>query len=121
MLGSFQREDTHAAANSRVWLCLLLPLLFLYDPFLTTAAPSGGLSVSHHASYRATVASSELLKCRNSDGHNPVAVADGGPFKVLALLLPHPQPSVRYDNPENPSPADRFLSGNLWFRPPPAA
>jgi hypothetical protein len=121
MLGSFQRDETRSVAKSRVWLCLLLPLLLLYDPFLTTAGPSSSVSVSHHASYRATVASSELLKFRNSDGHELIAVADLGLLEALTLLKPHLHPSARYENPEDPSPPDRFISGNLWVRPPPVA
>src|SRR5271165_5685736 len=40
--------------------CIVLALLFLYNPYLVGPCASGSLNVEHPASHRATVGSSEL-------------------------------------------------------------
>jgi len=49
-----------AVSNRYAWVCLLLVLLLLYNPFLMAPGSDGGLNVRHPASNRATVGSSEL-------------------------------------------------------------
>src|SRR5215467_7667580 len=47
-------------SSSRILLCVLLACLFLYNPFQAAGHDHGSLMVCHPASYRATVASSEV-------------------------------------------------------------
>lgn len=107
--------------RKRVWVCLLLPLLFLCNPFLMTPESASGLSLLHPPSYRATVASSELLRFKNPDNLAASTIADCKEFEGFFLVQPHPQPSGIRVNTEVLLPTSHFLSGNLWFRPPPAA
>ena len=107
------------SARKHMWLCLLLPLLFLCNPFLSTAGYNGNLSLLHPPSYRATVASAELLKFKNPDNLSASATADCQAF--VGFLLPQPQMSLPRVSAEEFLPADFLFSGNVWFRPPPAA
>jgi hypothetical protein len=105
----------------RSWLCLLLVVTFLFNPFLAASTHTLGTIVNHLPSFRATVASSELLKfapqqkigqltspeCElpSWSGLSPLTL-DG-----LALLIETKVPA-----------AARYASfGNIWFRPPPMA
>jgi hypothetical protein len=112
--------DRRTSASKYVWVCLLLPLLFLCNPFLLTPAESaGGLSMLHPPSYRATVASSELLKFKNPEHLDTSTIADCKEFvgfQLFQLQLSAPRVSA-----EELLPAVHSLSGNVWFRPPPAA
>jgi hypothetical protein len=121
MLETEQPADISRAARNHAWVCLLLSVLFLYNPFLAMQGSSGALSVGHRPSYRATVASSELLKFEKTESRETMAIADVNLFQAFILLQPQLQSSARHDNTEDLHPADHFLSGNLWFRPPPAA
>jgi hypothetical protein len=112
--------------RARAWhaaLCLLLAVLFLYNPFFTVHDVSGVLQVRHPLSYRATVASSELRRS-TIDPAKPLIPATG----VLAAqtFLAAPPPPQR-------APAfpiylqDDFVAGpqqvvfeSIRFRPPPA-
>ena len=103
------------------FLCLLLALTFLYNPFLGATSPVEYPSISHPPSFRATVASSELLKFKSKeDGEVQVFHSD-----EVVLLSRATAPHV--DNFESLEIEDgpffnRVLSvGNLWFRPPPVA
>jgi len=121
MFRSLQRGDPQAATKNHAWICLLLPLLLLCNPFLTTSDSSGALSLRHPPSYRATVASSGLQKFKGQESRETIAIAERDLAAGFALLQPQLQPSADNGDTEGPRPADRFLSGNLWFRPPPAA
>jgi hypothetical protein len=121
MFRSPQHGDPQAATKNHAWMCLLLPLLLLCNPFSAKSESSGALSLRHPPSYRATVASSELQKFERQESREAIAIADRDLLGGFALLLPQLQPSAEYGDTEVPRPADRFLSGNLWFRPPPAA
>src|SRR5438034_2651707 len=44
----------------QIFTCMLVVGLFLYNPFLAINKASGNLTVCHPASYRGTIASSEL-------------------------------------------------------------
>ena len=102
-------------------MCLLLSLLFLYNPFLATQGSSGELAVGHRPSYRATVASSELLKSENPGSREAVAILAGDLSEESVLLQPQLQSFSEHRDTESPHAVDQFLAGNLWFRPPPAA
>jgi hypothetical protein len=121
MLGSPQSADISFVTKKHAWVCLLLSVLFLYNPFLAMQGSSGALSVGHRPSYRATVASSELLKFEKTESRETFAIADVNLLQAFILLQPQLPSSAEHDNIEDLHPADQFLSGNLWFRPPPAA
>jgi hypothetical protein len=108
-----------SGAKRHAWVCLLLALLFLYNPYLSAPASAGGLKVQHQASHRATVGSSELEKYSSpssSDAHLFVAVFFE---KVISLLPSNNSRSSLHQSSELP-PSQQFLSESLWFRPPPA-
>ena len=111
--------DRRPSARKHVWVCLLLPMLFLCNPFLLTPETANGLSVLHPPSYRATVASSELLKFKNPDNLDASIAVDCKEFE--GFLLFQPQLSAPQVNAEEFLQAFQSLSGNVWFRPPPAA
>lgn len=100
-------------------LCLLLAFSFLYNPFMAAAASGGGLNVSHAASYRATVAASELQQLAPMDDGNAAFVSsfffvvDAGP------VLPEPLSQVLLSSALELSAPQPIFSSNLWFRPPP--
>jgi hypothetical protein len=77
------------------------------------------MSLRHPPSYRATLASSELLKFKNPDNLDALTVADCKEFE--GFLLFQPQLFAPRVNAEELLPAVHSLSGNVWFRPPPAA
>jgi len=113
-------EDSWVIHKKRAWVCLLLSVLFLYNPFLAMQGSSGALSVGHPPSYRATVASSELLKFENSKNPTVIAIADVDLSATFILIPPQPRPPAVHGDAEILHGTDQFLSGKLWFRPPPA-
>jgi hypothetical protein len=114
-----QSGNARAAVRRRVFVCLLLGLLFLFNPFLLTPQSACGLSLLHPPSYRATVASAELLKFKNPD--NPDASISVDCEEIEGFLLAHPQTSAPQVGAEEFFSPGPLLSGNVWFRPPPAA
>jgi hypothetical protein len=98
----------------------LLAGLFLYNPFLALGRSSGKTAVCHPASYRGTIASSEL------EQFTP-------PNRGVAALLPDPdaaQVLIRYLDANHSTPPhfaelkdvrtpQTGFSSSLWFRPPP--
>ena len=118
---SAQSADISYVAKKRAWLCLLLALLFLYNPFLVAGKSTCELSVAHPPSYRATVASSELLKFENPGSRQVIAIADVELFEALSLFQPQLRSSAGRCDTEDLTPVDQSFSSNLWFRPPPAA
>jgi hypothetical protein len=121
MLESSQSADISCVTKKDAWVCLLLFIVLLYNPFLAAQGSSGALSVGHPASYRATVASSELLKSENPESSKTIAIADGDLLGGFTLLQPQLQTSAGRGDTDDLHTADPFLSGNLWFRPPPTA
>lgn len=105
--------------KARHFVCLFLALTFLYNPFLAACSFSSGLSVSHLPSFRATVASSELLKFK------PLEKLVSLVLSVLDFsrhsYIEAPQENTSFPVFMEPTPRQGLLSftGNLWFRPPP--
>ena len=119
MSEAIQSADTHSAMSRPVFVCLLLGLLFLFNPFLLTPECASGPSLLHPPSYRATVASAELLKFQSPDNLSASVFTDCK--EVEGFLLPQPQTSTPRINAEELLPPSRLLSSNVWYRPPPAA
>jgi hypothetical protein len=99
-------------------LCIVLALLFLYNPFVV-ASPSGTLTVQHTPSYRATIASSELQNFSPIEPSRIFAIAI---VLVFAWLLCSARVHFgrlgrTLDVVASPC---RLMSSSLWFRPPPS-
>ncbi len=121
MLKLAESADIPRTAKGHAWVCMLLPILLLCNPFLATPESSGVLAVHHRPSYRATVASAELLKFKNAESREAVAIVDLDLFEAFTLLQPQMQWPAGHGETADLHSADQFLSGDLWFRPPPAA
>jgi hypothetical protein len=113
------RPSLQNSAPLYIFVCLLLALSFLFNPYLFAGGSEGGLNVRHHASYRATVGSSELEKC------SPPVSQDSREFvahfvvSFLSVLPDAPLRSHLLSSLEFPLGRELFCA-NLWFRPPPA-
>lgn len=105
----------------RVLICVLLMGLFLYNPFLAVGRASGTLTVCHPASYRGTVASSELERFTAPNSGVAAFLPDAG---ALQTLIPRLATTVseprRYVEVEVVATPQTGFSASLWFRPPPA-
>jgi len=112
----------HALAASRqhVWVCLLLTILLLYNPFLAALGSAASLTVHHTGSYRATVGSSEMQQFVSAAGQDLFDFADSAPMQSYHLV-----PVLSGLNfiavPPKLGIAQQFLCASLWFRPPPAS
>ncbi|MBS1841952.1 MAG: hypothetical protein JSS69_16280 [Acidobacteria bacterium] len=108
-------------AQGRAWLCLILAISFLFNPFFAISSSSFGTIVSHLPSFRATAASLELLKFAPREKAPDLLLVESG--------LPAEFAGTRPDIGEFASTGDtqefsiplNFLVGSIWFRPPPAA
>jgi hypothetical protein len=106
-------------AKRDAWVCLLLALLFLYNPYLSAPASAGGLNVKHSASHRATVGSSELEKYSSPSTPNAYLYVAVFFENVISSLPSNSSLSLLPQSAELP-PSHQFLCASLWFRPPPA-
>jgi hypothetical protein len=102
----------------RVWICVLLVGLLLYNPFAAVTSASNGLAYQALARHRASVGASEMQH-----------------FAPVEAQSVHVDVSVRTPMGELPAPREeaRLESGrvhlplllegmtSLWFRPPPRA
>jgi len=101
-----------------VAVCLLLAVLFLYNPFFTIYGSSGVRSVDHPLSFRGTVASSELRRSLVTQVQPKIDALDEAPLD--ALMRPGACCPNLVALPDEPlrSTQEAFLE-SLWFRPPP--
>jgi hypothetical protein len=116
------------ASGTRVWhvgVCLLLGVLFLYNPFFTVHDASGNLQVRHPLSYRATTASSELRRCTFDPARPLIPTSGVLEAKTFGACVPParigPVSSSEQQQPPDFSPAEpqQVVLEGLWFRPPP--
>jgi hypothetical protein len=108
-----------AVSSRQAWVCVVLVLLLLYNPFLMTSRSDGGLNVRHPASNRATVGSSELQH------FSPIAGKDRGrlPDLAVAEVFAAPPSSAgegSFGAEQTFLPSSQFPPASLWFRPPPS-
>jgi hypothetical protein len=103
------------------WLCLLLAISFLFNPFLAASSSSFGPTVSHLPSFRATVASSELLKFTPKEKVGELTVSDCDVASECRFPVPLSDASTRLGEAEEPAAALYSPVGFVWFRPPPVA
>jgi hypothetical protein len=119
MAGAIQTRFTLVSLGARSVLCLLLAVLFLYNPYMTAPGTPGKLSVAHQTSYRATLAASELQQFSAPDGPVDTVFAEAwlDAFQPdcndLAFAFVHPTNDAFSHL--------QFLCASLWFRPPPVA
>ena len=107
--------------RARDWLCLLVAVTFLYNPFLAASLSYNGLSVCHLPSFRATVAHSELLKFKPKELNDRLAAPECELQGQSRLPLLYVKTSTLQVDAGEPLPARYLPVGNLWFRPPPVA
>jgi hypothetical protein len=105
----------------RSWLCLLLAISFLFNPFLAVSASTLGTIVSHLPSFRSTVASSELLKFAPQQKIGEQASPE---CELPSWFEPYILPQIalrQFGKTERSASVLYAPSGNVWFRPPPVA
>jgi hypothetical protein len=104
--------------KTRIFICITLVLLFLYNPFLGMASSGAGLNIRHSASYRATVGASELQHFSPTNARKVFAI----PLVALLAWFELPtKSSASYPVELSPRPqyVSQCLCADLWFRPPP--
>jgi hypothetical protein len=101
-------------------ICFALIILLIHNPYLVAPAMAGGLHVSHLPSYRATIAASELQHFTPSPAQHAVIVQAGPRSSDLDPLQPDGR-QPRFTSSQVVSRPQRFLSADLWFRPPPVS
>jgi len=100
-------------------LCIVLALLFLYNPYLTGPSASGSLDVGHPASHRATVGSSEFLHFTAPDRVSGAVTLEAHVDIVRPATRALRRTLISLQ--QEPLPSQNLLCASLWFRPPPAA
>jgi hypothetical protein len=103
----------------KAFLCLLLAMLLLYNPFVSLLHSGGPVSVNHHARNRATVGACELQHYAPVSNQTTVRVSAA----EYSLVIPPDTVASEFSS------ADPLLlvrricgtgfSSSLWFRPPP--
>ena len=104
----------------RVFVCVTLAILFLYNPYATLASPSGKLNVQRSLSYRATLGSSELQHFSPPDARKIFLI----PIAVATTWLESPVNFLAGQAAEVSTDhlcAYQLVCADLWFRPPPAS
>jgi|SRR5882724_809445 len=99
-------------------LCLLLAVLFLYNPFFTIYGSPSGLSFRHPLSVRGTLASSELRRSLVKEVKPNIETPQEADLGHLEFSVAS---EIRTFVPREESfvPKQEILSASLWFRPPP--
>ncbi len=106
--------------SGRGWLCLLLAITFLYNPFLAASSWNSGQSVSHLPSFRATVASSELLRFKPKEKFESLSAPELEVVRTSIVSVPEPNAIREIVEAPEPTALQVFREGNLWFRLPPS-
>jgi hypothetical protein len=101
-------------------VCLVLAVLFLYNPFFTIYSSSGVPAVRHPPSYRGTVASSELRRSVVKQVQPKIDATEEAIFDAVTLPETAYRDSVvvAYELPRSMQEA---VLESLWFRPPPSS
>jgi hypothetical protein len=120
MLKALQSGEARGVPRHRIWLCLVLTGLFLYNPFLAGADSFGGLNLRHPPSNRATIGSSELQQFKVTDARFTFAIPETASMEFYACVRPTTE-WVSEVFPQNAFLPQQFLCSSLWFRPPPGS
>jgi hypothetical protein len=98
----------------------LLAGLFLYNPFPAASGTSGTLTVCHPASYRGTIASSELEQFTPPNRGVAALLPDANAVQILIRYLDaNNSTPPYYTEQEDVATPQTGFSSSLWFRPPP--
>jgi hypothetical protein len=106
-------------SKARIFVCLTLAILFLYNPFLGMASSGDGLNIRCSASHRATVGASELQHFSPTNARKIFSI----PVATLLNWLVSPATSTtRYAVKTSTLLhfIDPLLCADLWFRSPPS-
>ena len=99
-------------------LCLLLAILFLYNPFFTVYGSPSGLSFRHPLSVRGTLASSELRHSLVKEVKPRVEAPQEADLGRLEFPVAFEICTFIHED-ESIVPKREILYAGLWFRPPP--
>jgi hypothetical protein len=117
------RTNQHPQTRRRIlpWcagVCLVLAVLFLYNPFFTIYGSSGVSAVRHPVSFRGTVASSELRRSVLKPVQPKVDALDKASLDAVTPPDASCPSSVAFPDEPSRSTQEAVLE-SLWFRPPP--
>src|SRR5579885_1925489 len=115
----YVESSARPAVRRTLCVSVLVALSLLYNPFLAVSGSNFSLSVSHPGSYRASVASSELVRFRSTECVDHLVPAARVFSPLIAPDLSQP-PSLPARATKVSIPADPLLSRSPWSRPPPA-
>jgi hypothetical protein len=116
---SIMAKSRGSSSRRDLFVCLLLAMLLLYNPFIALLHSGGPVSVHHLARNRATVGAAELQQ------YSPVSGQDAVEVSIVEESFAIPAGAVRGEFPAAillvvPRIASIDFSSSLWFRPPPA-
>jgi hypothetical protein len=118
MMRSHILNPSHCQPRWRVFACVLLIGLVVYNPFVALSGSSGNLSYEKLARNRATIGSSEMQQ------FSPVLNPTVQPDLDVEVKGAEPAAAVQESQPGMDQREVIFLQpelfANLWFRPPPA-
>ncbi len=121
MLKALQRANLGVLMKRHTLLCFSLLVFLLCNPFAASSSCSHKSDIHRLPSYRATIASAELLKAKNPEGQDGVTIPANHTVATPTIALPQLTASLE-SRIETILPAsDHLPFGNLWFRPPPIA
>jgi hypothetical protein len=101
----------------RTWICVLLTLLILYNPFLAFTHTHSSFSVHEQARHRATVGASEMQHLGVAQDQNPQEAANvQRPW--IEFAAPAAESGTRGLEPDVEVPQPDRIS-RIWSRPPP--
>jgi hypothetical protein len=99
-------------------VCVVLAVLFLYNPFFTIYGSSGVSAVRHPVSFRGTVASSELRRSVLKQAQPKIDVLEEAILDAVGLPeVFGPNSAAVTDEPFRST--QEAVLESLWFRPPP--
>jgi len=104
----------------QIAICVLLTILFLYNPFLSTARAAGPLTVCQPASHRATVGASELESLGQPNLAAQILYVADFTRDFTALFVTTPATTQFTAQPVVVVTPQAGFFASLWFRPPPA-
>ena len=106
------------ASSWSVGLCLLLAVLFIYNPFFTIYGTPAGLSLRHSLSVRGTLASSELQRSLVKEVKPEIETPHDADLGDLEFPIVS-DTGTFIPEVESLAPTQDTFSSSLWFRPPP--
>lgn len=115
---SLQRPGILVALRGYNWVCPVLAILLIYNPFFAAPRSGHSLDLCHPVSHRATVGASELQHFSPTDGWGSLPAMDTTDREV-ALPLPALSDHFFFVFPPRLLHRQQLFGPGLWFRPPP--